>query len=110
MSAPKGDGDSGEETPRRHAPPLVYKIGHEELVIRRRYEVLSIINDILVGLWFLVGSILFFSAETTYVGTWFFVIGSVELLIRPGIRLARRVHLQRVPSVPGLPTDFGPDF
>ncbi|MEJ2860991.1 YrhK family protein [Actinomycetospora flava] len=108
MSAPTG-GTSGE-TSTGHAPPLVYRLGREELVIRRRYEVLSIVNDILVGLWFLVGSILFFSAETTYVGTWFFVIGSVELLIRPGIRFARRVHLQRVPMAAAVPTDYGPDF
>lgn len=108
MSAPTGD--TGGETSGGHAPPLIYKLGHEELVIRRRYEVLSIVNDILVGLWFLVGSILFFSAETTYVGTWFFVIGSVELLIRPVIRFARRVHLQRVPMASAVPTDYGPDF
>ncbi|GAA4871137.1 YrhK family protein [Actinomycetospora straminea] len=75
---------SSSDTPGGHLPPLVYKLGHEELVIRRRYEVLSIVNDILVGLWFLVGSILFFSEATTYLGTWFFVIGSVELLIPAG--------------------------
>lgn len=101
---------SSSDTPGGALPPLVYKLGREELVIRRRYEVLSIVNDILVGLWFLVGSILFFSESTTYVGTWFFVIGSVELLIRPVIRFSRRVHLQRVPQAPGMPSDFGPDY
>ena len=35
-------------------------IGHDELVIRCRYETLSIINEILVAVWFIVGSILFF--------------------------------------------------
>ncbi|GLZ50304.1 hypothetical protein Acsp06_64890 [Actinomycetospora sp. NBRC 106375] len=105
-----GSGGSGDGLDPPHLPPLVYKVGHEELVVRRRYEVLSIVNDILIGLWFLIGSILFFSAETTYVGTWFFVVGSVELLIRPVIRFSRRVHLQRVPAAHGMPTDFGPDF
>jgi len=90
--------------------PLIFRIGHEELVVRRRYEVLSIVNDILVALWFLVGSILFFSAETTYAGTWLFVVGSVELLIRPVIRLARRIHLQRLPGGLGAPTDADHDF
>lgn len=89
---------------------LVLHLGHEELVIRQRYETLSIANDVLIGVWFLVGSILFFSEETTYVGTWFFVIGSVELLIRPVIRFSRRVHLQRVPMAGAVPTDYGPDF
>ncbi|MEK6462706.1 YrhK family protein [Pseudonocardia tropica] len=75
---------------------LTLDVGRDELVIRRRYETLGIVNDILIGIWFLVGSILFFSDSTTYTGTWLFVIGSVELLIRPIIRLARHVHLRRI--------------
>lgn len=74
---------------------LVLHLGREELVIRKRYEALSIANDILIGLWFLVGSFLFFSEATTYAATWLFVIGSVEMLIRPVIRFARHLHLQR---------------
>jgi hypothetical protein len=90
--------------------PLIFTMGHEEVVIRRRYEVLSIVNDILVAIWFLVGSILFFSEATTYAGTWLFVLGSVELLIRPMIRLARRVHLQRLPDARAGAVEAGPDF
>jgi hypothetical protein len=75
---------------------LTFTIGHEELVIRQRWEVVSIINDILVAVWFIAGSILFFQESTTVVGTWFFLLGSIELLIRPVIRLARRVHLKRI--------------
>jgi len=75
--------------------PLVLRIGREELVIRQRYEVISIVNDILIGLLFLVGSIFFFTPELTHAGTWLFVLGSVEMLIRPIIRFSRRVHLGR---------------
>ena len=71
-------------------------IGREEIVLRRRYELLSIANDIAIALFFIVGSILFFQESTTTTGTWLFLIGSVELLVRPMIRLARRVHIQRV--------------
>lgn len=74
---------------------LTLRIGSEELVIRRRYEAASIVNDILIGLWFVAGSILFFFEATTTAGTWCFLAGSVELLIRPVIRLFRRVHLHR---------------
>jgi hypothetical protein len=84
-----------------HAPPITLTIGHDELIIRRRYEVLSILNDILVALWFIVGSVLFFSPTTTVAGTWCFLAGSIELLIRPVLRLSRRVHLQRVSSTIG---------
>lgn len=82
-------------------PPITLTIGHDELIIRRRYEVLSILNDILVALWFIVGSVLFFSAATTVAGTWCFLAGSIELLIRPVLRLSRRVHLQRISSTIG---------
>ncbi|MEJ2863576.1 YrhK family protein [Actinomycetospora flava] len=93
-----------------HPRPLVFVLGHHELLIRRRYEVLSIINDILIAVWFTIGSFMFFSDELTYTGTWLFVLGSIELLIRPVIRLVRQVHLQRLPGRHGTPTDLGHDF
>ena len=80
------------------ADPITLHIGHDELVIRRRYETLSIVNDVLVALWFIAGSILFFSESTTTLGTWFFLVGSIELLVRPLIRLARNVHVGRTGS------------
>lgn len=83
-------------TDRSTSRPLTLHIGHEELVIRGRYEVLSIINDILIAVWFTIGSVLFFFTSTTVVGTWLFLIGSIQLLIRPVIRLTRRIHLVRV--------------
>src|SRR5690625_2820308 len=77
---------------------LVVRVGNEELVVRRRYEALSITNDILIALWFIVGSVMFFSASWESWGTWCFLAGSVELLIRPVIRLARHVHVQGMRS------------
>ena len=62
---------------------LTFTIGREELVIRQRWEVASIINDILIAVWFIIGSILFFNESTTVAGTWLFLLGSIELLIRP---------------------------
>ncbi|WP_431983749.1 YrhK family protein [Streptomyces qinglanensis] len=87
----------GRETSPR---PLIVQIGHEELVIRRRYATASIVNDILIALWFIVGSVMFFSEAWTVPGTWCFLIGSVELLVRPVIRLGRHVHLRRVGGSP----------
>lgn len=77
---------------------LDLKVGHDEVVLRNRYESLSIANDILIGVWFLLGSILFFSESTQIIATWFFVLGSFELLIRPTIKLVRNFHVQRVNS------------
>ena len=100
---------SHENTP-SSPQALVIHLGPEELVIRQRYEFLSIANDVLIGLWFLVGSFLFFSTATTYAATWLFVIGSVEMLIRPVIRLARNVHLQRYHPTAGPAAAAGNDF
>lgn len=70
-------------------------LGPERLVIDRRYETLSIANDFLIGMWFLLGSVLFYfkSLETSAITC--FVLGSAQFLVRPGIRLGRRVHLRR---------------
>ncbi len=65
-------------------------------MIRQRYEVLSIANDILVGLWFIVGSILFFWPSTSTLAIWLFLIGSIEMIIRPIIRLVRNLHIGRI--------------
>lgn len=83
-----------------HGHPLdpsltLIHLGPEILVIRDRYEALSIANDVMIGLWFVVGSALFFSESTTMIATVLFLVGSVQMIIRPAIRLARRVHLRR---------------
>ncbi len=74
---------------------IVIRMGSAELLIRRRYQTLSILNDFLIGIWFLVGSIFFFWSAWQETGTWLFVVGSAQLLIRPVIRLAHRIHLKR---------------
>ncbi|HDY84461.1 hypothetical protein LCGC14_0584900 [marine sediment metagenome] len=78
--------------------PLTLTLGHEQLVIRRRYEVLSIVNDFFIAIWFLAGSIIFLYPSLEKVAAWLFIIGSVQFLIRPTIRLMAHLHLQRVPD------------
>ncbi|MCK8613510.1 YrhK family protein [Gordonia sp. C13] len=75
---------------------LTFTIGREELVVRQRWETASIANDALIAVWFVVGSILFFWESTSLVATWFFLVGSIQFLARPVIRLRRRIHLRRL--------------
>jgi hypothetical protein len=77
---------------------LTLRLGPEELIIRQRYQAASILNDFLIGIWFLVGSIAFFWPAWQEAGTWLFVIGSAQLLVRPVIRLAHRIHLRSLPA------------
>ncbi|GMA61317.1 YrhK family protein [Alicyclobacillus fastidiosus] len=67
-----------------------------KVVINERYEWLHIINDILLALWFIVGSIMFFYGRLVYWGTWLFLAGSVQMLIGPVIRVAQKIHLHRL--------------
>ncbi|MGH8869438.1 MAG: YrhK family protein [Actinomycetes bacterium] len=82
------------------------RVGHDELVLRHRYEALSIVNDVLIAGWFATGSILFFQESTTRLGTWMFLIGSIQLGIRPLIRLSRLLHIRRRGSGLDSSTDF----
>jgi hypothetical protein len=77
---------------------LELELGSKELVLHNRYEILSILNDVMIAVWFIIGSILFFSESTTTAGTWLFLAGSVELLIRPIIRLTRNIHIKNAAS------------
>lgn len=89
------------------ANDIFIRVGHDEIVLRRRYEILSISNDALIAIWFIIGSMLFFSPDTSTAGTWMFLVGSVQLLCRPAIRLVRHVHVRRLgSSSPDSPYDF----
>lgn len=84
-----------ESTTDREPPSALIPFGPDVVVIRNRYESLSIVNDVLLGVWFAVGSFLFFSEATSTAATILFALGSLQMLIRPVIRLSRRIHLRR---------------
>ncbi|WP_120501838.1 YrhK family protein [Roseovarius sp. EL26] len=52
-------------------------------------ELAYTIVDFSAAALFVIGSILFFSEATTYVGTWLFLVGSVLFGLRPTIKLYR---------------------
>ena len=63
------------------------------------YSYLSIGNDILIGIEFLLGSFEFlprtiFPSANEVIGVYLFIAGSAELLIRPMIEISRRIHLR----------------
>lgn len=62
--------------------------------VYHRYEWWHIVNDVIVGLWFVVGSFFFFYKGLTYTGTWFFELGSLEMLIGPAIRIGHRLRFR----------------
>jgi hypothetical protein len=97
-----GDPDpSGDNT-------LTLELGEREIVLRQRFELVSLANEIGIALFFTVGSVFFYFESLYVAGVTLFVIGSVQLGIRPAIRFARRVSLRRVTK--GMPHEVARDF
>jgi len=68
---------------------------NRKVVIHERYEKLHIVSELLLGIWFLVGSIMFFFAHWTYWGTWLFVLGSAQMIVGPLIRIVHKMHINK---------------
>jgi len=67
---------------------ITLTLGNQEIVLRQRFEIVSIINEIAIAICFTVGSVL--------------------LGVRPGIRFARRVQLRKLTR--GMPHEIARDF
>jgi hypothetical protein len=71
-------------------------IGQDHIVIQRRYDALGAVNDLLIAIWFLIGSFFFLKESLTTDGTWLFILGSAQLLMKPLIKLVSLIHVGRV--------------
>ena len=71
-------------------------IGSEHIVIQRRYEALGAFNDLLIAVWFLIGSFFFLTDSLVESGTWLFIAGSAQLIIKPLIKLTSLIHVGNV--------------
>jgi hypothetical protein len=88
--------------------PITLQLGNEEIVLRQRFEIISIANEIGIALFFTIGSVAFYFHELFNLGVTLFVIGSIQLGIRPAIRLARRTQLRNLTK--GMPGEVARDF
>jgi hypothetical protein len=78
------------------------------LTLRKVARSASIINDFLIALWFVLGSVFFLFEALVTAGTVLFLLGSLQFAARPVIRLRRRVHLKKITG--GAPTETSRDF
>lgn len=88
--------DSGNQNSGQHNTAININVGHHEIIIGRRYGFLYSLNDILIAVWFIIGDILFFWDGMKELGIWLFLLGSIQLLIRPIIRICQNMHLKRI--------------
>ncbi|MCT4332917.1 YrhK family protein [Paracoccus sp. YLB-12] len=72
-----------------------------------RFEIAHTIVDFLAALFFLVGSIMFFSDAWMTPATWFFTIGSVFFAMKPTLKLWREVRLYRMGKTETLADRLG---
>ncbi|WP_428241591.1 YrhK family protein [Gynuella sp.] len=79
----------------QNARKLDLQIGNEHLIIQHRYEALGALNDLLIAVWFLIGSFFFLNDSLVESGTWLFIVGSAQLLAKPVLKLAGLVHVRR---------------
>ncbi|QXO16499.1 MULTISPECIES: YrhK family protein [Vibrio] len=73
-----------------------FDIGNQHIVIQARYEALGAFNDLLIAVWFLLGSFFFLNNALIESGTWLFIVGSAQLIIKPAIKLTSLIHLNRI--------------
>jgi len=81
-------GEHDDDNPRIHI-----SLGRRTVVLNHRYEALSILNDIFIGIFFTAGSVLFFFTDLENWAITLFLLGSIDFLLRPVIRLARRMNV-----------------
>ncbi|WLS77058.1 YrhK family protein [Erwinia pyri] len=74
----------------------IFDFGSDEVVIQRKFKALGALNDLFIAIWFLGGSILFFFDSLMTAGTWLFVAGSLQLLLRPALTLAELIHIKNI--------------
>ncbi|MBD1575678.1 hypothetical protein HC723_04325 [Vibrio sp. S11_S32] len=80
---------------RTHPSPIDITIGREHIIIQQRYEAAGAFNDFLITVWFLIGSFFFLYDSLVTDGTWLFIAGSVQLLIKPIVKLAGLIHINK---------------
>gem|GEM_PF-3543456 len=79
------------------------RFGRRVIVLDHRYENQSSLNDIFIGIFFTVEGALFFFTELETGVITLFLLGSIDFLLRPVIRLARRIPFSLI-----VPSNGGP--
>ncbi|RCW77301.1 YrhK family protein [Saliterribacillus persicus] len=70
------------------------KAGRFRLYLNKRYQVFSTINDMLIGILFVLGSILNFWSSLEMEGMIAYLLGSIFLVVRPVLRLINSATLR----------------
>lgn len=71
-------------------------LGKKKMIINNRYQMVYYLNNIIQGLLYMVGSILFLYEDNQVSAISFFLAGSFLMVFRSLIQIIRDIHLMRL--------------
>ncbi|WP_227938356.1 YrhK family protein [Alkalihalobacillus deserti] len=74
---------------------LEVKVGRFRLYFKKRYKLITTVNDLLIGMLFVAGSCLNFYSATETFGNVLYLCGSLFLVGRPGLRIMHDASLRK---------------
>lgn len=80
---------------KRNKEYVELKVGQYALFFNRNYHLIYLTNEIMLGIWFVVGSVFFLWETTKTAGIILFIIGSLQLLIRPLLKIFHSMTLKK---------------
>ncbi|GKV65378.1 MULTISPECIES: YrhK family protein [Sporosarcina] len=75
------------------------KIGKYAIFFNKNYRYIFIINELILGIIFIVGSIFFLFESLKTAGIILFIVGSVQLFIRPALKILHATTLRNIDSI-----------
>ncbi|RIW37285.1 hypothetical protein D3H55_04395 [Bacillus salacetis] len=73
----------------------IYLSRKRKMVVRNRYRIIGYFNDTLLGILYMIGSIMFMTDTERVLATSFFLAGSFLMIFRAVIHILRDIHLKR---------------
>ncbi|GEN54547.1 YrhK family protein [Halobacillus faecis] len=70
-------------------------IKKHNLFSKKTYDILYTVNDILLGVTFLMGSVLFYFEPSRNWGVTLYILGSTQMILRPTLRLIHYFHMRK---------------
>ncbi len=74
---------------------IIVEIGDLELYFQNAYSIVSLINDMLIGVLYLGGSLSNLLNGPELLGKVLYLLGSISLILRPLIQLVQNVYVYR---------------
>ncbi|WP_158233746.1 YrhK family protein [Sporosarcina sp. P3] len=72
------------------------KLGKHIIFFNKNYRYIFIINELVLGVIFIVGSVFFFFESLKTAGIILFVVGSAQLFIRPILKILHATTLRKI--------------